>query len=122
VIHGDIITSVEDYKNKILNPESYKLSQNFPNPFNPETIIIYTIQKPGIVQINIFNVNGQLVKSLLSEDKLTGEYLLRWDGANNLGKKVSSGIYLDMLKAGRKFITKKMILLRYLLNKLRNKH
>ncbi|MCK4654334.1 MAG: T9SS type A sorting domain-containing protein [Candidatus Cloacimonetes bacterium] len=90
-----------------------RLSQNYPNPFNPSTIISYSTTDEGNVELNVYNIKGQLVKKLVNEHQLTGNYTVIWDGTDLNERKVSSGLYFYRLKVNDKMIdTKKMILLR----------
>ena len=88
-------------------PASYKLDQNYPNPFNPSTTINYSIPKESIVSLKIYNILGQQVKTLVSENKAPGNYSVRFN-ANEL----SSGVYFYTLKAGNYYQVKKMLLLK----------
>ena len=112
--HGPIeaagVTSVE--AEKLSLPDKYYLSQNYPNPFNPETIIQYNIPKDGFVKLNIYDMQGQLVRNLLSEKKSAGIYFISWNGKNNNGTKVTSSVYLYYFKSGDFSSTKKMILMK----------
>ncbi len=89
------------------------LSQNHPNPFNPTTTIRYSIARPGHVSLRIYNVAGQLVKTLVNEKQLpqAGGFTIRWDGRNNKGSRVSSGVYFYQLKTDSFTSAKKMVLL-----------
>nr|MBC8184547.1 T9SS type A sorting domain-containing protein [candidate division KSB1 bacterium] len=91
-----ILTSVDIKKYSI--PENYELSQNYPNPFNPETIIEYGLPKPGQVSIIIYDIRGQVVRTLLSERKSAGNHSVKWDGRDYSGMIVSSGLYLYSFK------------------------
>ncbi len=98
-------------------PRAFALGQNYPNPFNPQTVIRYDIPEragEGVgVNIDIFNIHGQLVKSLVDEVKAPGSYTAQWDGRNDRGAAVSSGIYFYRIKAGDEFVsTRKMVLLK----------
>jgi Peptidase family C25/Propeptide_C25 len=93
-------------------PTKYSLDQNYPNPFNPATTISYSIPKAGHVKIMIFNINAQLVKILIDGNKLAGRYETMWDGTNNFGSKVSSGVYFYRLQSGSFLRVKKMVLLK----------
>lgn len=93
------------------------LYQNFPNPFNPETWIPYSLKSDSKVKIIIHNVSGQLIRTLDLGYKQAGSYNDKersayWDGTNETGEKVSSGVYFYTLKANDYIITRKMILLR----------
>ncbi len=93
-----------------------KLLSNYPNPFNPVTNIAYSIKDVGNVTIDVYNLKGQLVKSLVNEVKETGDYTVIWNGRNNTNKSVSSGVYFYKMvsdsNVGRYTSTKKMILLK----------
>ncbi|KAA3637035.1 MAG: T9SS C-terminal target domain-containing protein [Calditrichaeota bacterium] len=93
-------------------PESFTLSQNYPNPFNPETAIEYSIPARANVSIEVFNVLGQKVKTLVDKNHAAGVYRIVWDGMNKSGKKVSSGVYLYKLTTDDFSETKTMILLK----------
>ncbi|HAY34599.1 MAG TPA: FlgD immunoglobulin-like domain containing protein [Ignavibacteria bacterium] len=94
-------------------PENFTLEQNYPNPFNPVTTIKYTIPEKGNVSLNIYDVSGKLVRSLLSSEQNPGSYSLVWNGTDNINSNVSSGIYFYTLNLdGNISKTKKMILIR----------
>lgn len=93
-------------------PEQYSLSQNFPNPFNPETRIEYSLKKGGLVQITIYNQLGQLVRRLVNEQKPAGEHTVLWDGRNNEGVQLGTGVYLYRLKTDKFVQTRKLIFLK----------
>lgn len=92
-------------------PTSFVLFQNYPNPFNPETTIQYEIPKSCYVQLTIYNTIGQEIRTLVTENKDAGFYKILWDGRDNSGKKVGTGIYLYQLKAGEFFDVKKMVMI-----------
>lgn len=100
-------------------PQRFELSQNYPNPFNPSTTIPYTVNgsqfmvhSPIHTTLKIYNLLGQLVRTLVDEEKTPGNYDVTWDGKDNLGKEVASGTYFYQLKIKDFTTTKKMILLR----------
>jgi len=101
------VTSGSDSK-----PSFFTLEQNYPNPFNPETTIQYEIPKTSQVSIRIFNILGKEVRTLVNTKRKAAKYTVIWDGRNNNGKAVSSGIYLYKILAGQYVKTRKMILLR----------
>jgi len=104
---------VESHNDGIpLVPVKFALFQNYPNPFNPDTKISYSIPKRCEVEIVIFNIIGQRVKKLVSSVKNAGRYQVIWDGSDNQGRFVSSGVYIYRLKAANKVATRKMIVLR----------
>jgi len=90
-------------------PEEYALDQNYPNPFNPETTIEYQLPEAGKVMLKIYNVIGQEIRTLVNEDKEAGYHKIRWDGMDNKGVKVSSGIYIYQLQVGNFLRIKKML-------------
>ncbi len=98
-------------------PNSFELLQNYPNPFNPTTKIQFRVGSLGFgrpvhATLNIYNILGQLVKTLVDEEKLPGNYNIIWDGKDDSGKEVGSGIYFYQLKTKDYTATKKMVLLR----------
>ena len=100
-------------ENPIINQNSrYQLQQNYPNPFNPSTKIEYSISEPSIVRINIYNINGELIKELINEEKNNGNYSVIWNGKDNKGIIVASGTYFYQIQVGDYVQAKKMILLK----------
>ncbi|MFQ6618796.1 MAG: T9SS type A sorting domain-containing protein, partial [Fidelibacterota bacterium] len=93
-------------------PGDYSLSQNYPNPFNVSTTINYTIKRRGVVKIAVYNILGQEIKTLVNEYRESGPHSVKWDGLNNSGKPVSSGIYLYRMETGRFSSTRKLLLLK----------
>jgi hypothetical protein len=86
---------------------------NYPNPFNPETSIVYELAKPSVIELTIFNTKGQKVKTLLKRNLQAGEYRTVWDGKDENGQSVSSGIYLYKLNVnGKTEGVKKCLLLK----------
>jgi len=90
----------------------FALHQNSPNPFNPMTTINYEVPAAGVVQVEVFNVTGQLVRSLVNEVKAPGLHSVRWDGTNDTGAGVASGSYYYKVVAGGKELVRKMTLLK----------
>lgn len=93
-------------------PTTYALEQNYPNPFNPSTIISYSLPTPGNVSLDVFNVLGQKVVTLVDEYQAAGVYEQTWDGHNASGQTVSSGVYFYRVTSGNFVDTKKMMLLK----------
>ncbi|MDP3025216.1 MAG: FlgD immunoglobulin-like domain containing protein, partial [candidate division Zixibacteria bacterium] len=117
VLNVDTTTSVQNTPEQI--PVTFKLGQNYPNPFNPLTTIPFTVigsqfivHRPGHTSLVIYNILGQKVRTLVDEEKSPGNYQVIWDGKNQKGNEVSSGIYFYQLKAGNYKKTRKMSLLR----------
>ncbi|MFC1563512.1 kelch repeat-containing protein [candidate division KSB1 bacterium] len=93
-------------------PDKFDLAQNYPNPFNPGTTIKYQLPERTPVLIVIYNILGQEVRTLVNEAKDTGFYSIKWDGRNNFGKYVGSGVYIYRIKAGKFILTRKMLLIK----------
>jgi flagellar hook assembly protein FlgD len=109
-----LITTVEKDGNQII-PQSQILLNNYPNPFNPYTIISFSIPYDltnSFVELKIYDINGRLVNTLVSENLSAGNYLTRWDGDNVSGTKVSSGVYIYSIRVGDRAVNKKMTLLK----------
>jgi hypothetical protein len=111
--NGPTVVSVEnEFDTEDLLPQEYALYQNYPNPFNPETIIRYDIPESGFVTLKIYRIDGQLVRTMQDSHQSQGRYEKTWDGKNDFGNKVSSGVYFYQLGAGSFVQTKKLILLK----------
>jgi len=95
-----------------LLPEGFRLYQNYPNPFNPETEIRFDIPRAGEVELAVFNILGQEVRRLAEGDMAAGNHRVTWDGRDDAGRAVSSGIYFYRLKTGETSLRKKMVLLK----------
>ena len=95
-----------------IEPAKAKLLKNFPNPFNPETTISFYLPLETQVSIDIYNIKGQKVKSLIKEIRTSGNHQVNWNGTDEDGHDVSSGIYLYTLSTSDFFQSKKMIILR----------
>jgi hypothetical protein len=93
-------------------PLTFYLEQNYPNPFNPETKIQFGIAEPEKVKLAIYNVLGQQIKTLINRNMLPGKYDVVWDGRNEAGNKVGTGIYFYRLQAGKFVKSRKMVLLK----------
>ncbi len=104
------ITGIVD--NQPILPDEFVLEQNFPNPFNPSTDIRYSIIKPGQYSVVIYNLLGQKVRTLVNGQHNIGTHQLRWNGKDDSGNQVTSGIYFYRLSGKNVSITKKMILLK----------
>lgn len=90
----------------------FELYQNYPNPFNPETNINYTVEHAANIQLDVFNSIGEKVNTLYSGYSQPGLFTIRWDGKDENGIFLSTGIYFYRLSSERNFITKKMLLLK----------
>lgn len=92
--------------------EAFRLYQNYPNPFNTSTYIWYQVSKRSTIQLNIYDILGQKVRTLVNGFQEKGIYGVYWDGKNNKGKEVSSGVYFCKLKAGSFSEIKKLVFIK----------
>jgi hypothetical protein len=93
-------------------PEIYNLADNYPNPFNPETTLKYQLPEAADVKLEVYNVVGQVVRTLVADHQNAGRYVVQWDASNDNGQPLSSGIYFYHIQAGEFQKTKKMLLLK----------
>jgi hypothetical protein len=93
-------------------PVTHNLFQNYPNPFNPSTVISYSIPNVTFVSLKIYDILGREVRTLVNSEQIIGIHNVQWNGDNNYGNKVASGIYLYKIEAGDFIMTKKMLLLK----------
>lgn len=93
-------------------PTEFALSQNVPNPFNPTTQVSFALPKAANVNLTIYNVLGQQVKTLVNQEMAAGVQTIEWDGTDNTGRTVASGVYFYRLNAGEFQATKKMLMLK----------
>ena len=91
---------------------SFSVCQNYPNPFNPTTTISFTLPERAHANLSVFDVNGNVIKTLVDDLLEEGSREVKWDGKDTRGRAVSSGVYFYRLKAGEKVLTKKMVLLK----------
>ena len=102
-------------RSALLTPKETSVLQNFPNPFNPETWIPYQLAKPAEVTVRIYNASGILIRTLALGHKPSGIYnrqhnAIYWDGKNEIGEPVSSGVYFYTLSAGQSTMTRRMVI------------
>jgi hypothetical protein len=93
-------------------PTSYGLQNNYPNPFNPTTTVKYQIPENTHVRLVVYNMLGQIVRTIVDQPQEAGYYSIQWDGRNNYGESVSSGIYIYRIQAGSFVASKKMNLIK----------
>ena len=94
-------------------PEVFSLANNYPNPFNPATTIKYALPQAADVELTVYNVVGQPVRTLVAEHQSAGRYVVEWDATNDSGHSLSSGMYFYRLEASGEFReVKKMLLLK----------
>ncbi len=105
-------SDVDDWTDDFSRPAGFALFQNQPNPFNPETKISYFLPEASQVSLNIYNVLGQRVRTLIEDYQESGTHTLTWDGRTDDGAQLSSGIYFYRMQAGSFQETKKMTLMK----------
>ena len=93
-------------------PLEFSLEQNYPNPFNPVTVISFTLPQTGRVRLDILNLLGESVSVLLDEERDAGTYQMTWNGTNQSGSIVPSGVYFYKLRHGSATLTRKMVFVR----------
>lgn len=96
-------------------PKAFSLAQNYPNPFNPSTTISYAVPEGSQlvgVKLSVFNIRGQLVRTLVDQQQGPGAYNVNWDGTDDSGRRISSGVYFYRLVADDFISTRKMVVLK----------
>jgi hypothetical protein len=107
-----VATGVEEGSGSDAPSIGNALRQNIPNPFNPETVIRYSVARTGPVAVRIYNVNGALVRTLVDGVQPTGEHTARWNGTDDQGRPLPSGAYFYRLESQGFADSRKLILLR----------
>lgn len=107
---GFVPDSTTDVGDIIPDENTFKLIGNYPNPFNPSTNIVFTLPQPALTQVNVYNSLGQLVRRLVNEELSAGLNEKSWDGKDELGRLVSSGIYFYKINFKENLLTGKMVL------------
>lgn len=106
------IYQVTPNNDNVTPPITNQLKANYPNPFNPSTTIAFSIEHSGSVSIEIFNQKGQKVKTLISSEFPAGDHSITWNGKDDNGSAVSSGIYYYRMKSGKFSSTRKMVMMK----------
>ena len=106
-----LVTDIEQGKISDDLPSEFDLSQNYPNPFNPSTTIRYSLPEQSDIVLEIFNINGQLVRILANGLQQPGYHSVVWDGTNGAAIRVSSGIYFYRLRGAKYVSIRKMLLI-----------
>ncbi len=112
-----VIIGTDEFAERVRNgvsltPLEYALEQNYPNPFNPTTTIRYSLKQQSSVQVELFNVLGQRIRTLVHDQQPAGVYRVTWDGTDDAGVQVSSGMYIVRVRAREFTASKKVMLLR----------
>ncbi|MCX8056612.1 MAG: T9SS type A sorting domain-containing protein [Ignavibacteria bacterium] len=108
VYNTGVSTSVVNSPNEL----NFELKQNFPNPFNPSTTIRFNLFKPEKIKIEILNLNGEVIKTLIDGVYPQGQHEIFWDGTNDYHQRVTSGVYFYRLISDEKELTRKMVLIK----------
>jgi hypothetical protein len=111
ILQNNASTGIDEEKTPML-PGTLRLEQNYPNPFNPVTTIAYHLPAKSSVQLTIYNLAGQKIRTLVQAKQAAGTYRVTWDGCNQLGEPVNSGMYIYRLQTQEGVRVKKMLLLR----------
>jgi len=93
-------------------PVETRIIGNYPNPFNPSTTLRYGLSEPGQVSLKVYNMLGQVVRTIIDEHQVEGYHEALWDGMNDVGGTVASGIYIYRMTAGSFVETKRMLLVK----------
>ena len=113
---GNVLTflgePVSSVSGEVTTPKTYALKQNFPNPFNPTTSIEYSLPEKGLVKLSIFNMLGQEVRTLVNTTQDANKYRVTWNGLDNNGSMVPSGIYFYTINANGFNATRKMVFMK----------
>jgi hypothetical protein len=111
-VPGDPFTAVLEEQTATL-PQSFSLSQNFPNPFNSGTVIRFALPTSTPIELALYNLTGQKVATLVEGTREAGTYTVRWDGRDAQGRALASGVYLYRLRTDKGQVeTRKLVLLR----------
>ncbi len=109
---NEVFASVTGIGDGVAVPREFALEQNYPNPFNPTTTLRYSLKENVSVKLKIYNTLGQLVRTLVNENQTAGFKEVVWDGTNDFGQKVASGMYIYRITAGDFVQAKRMTLLK----------
>ena len=112
IVVNSLVTAVEDNLRGNYVPENFSLEQNHPNPFNPETQISYQLSSDGFISLTVYNLLGREIKTLVSEYQPSGYYTVSWNGKDEAGNIMPSGVYMYTLRFGNIVQSKKMIMMK----------
>ncbi|MCE5251233.1 T9SS type A sorting domain-containing protein [bacterium] len=107
----DTMTGVDRDAETAAVPEDFDLHQNYPNPFNPATTIPFSLERPGFVELSVYNVLGQKIRTLVHDYYSPGEHMAVWNGLDDRGTGAGAGVYIYRLTCGGFMKTRKMLLL-----------
>jgi hypothetical protein len=109
---GGVISAVEGPDQSHLIPSRFVLKQNYPNPFNPETAIEYSVPKGEHVLLTVYNLAGQRIRTLVDGQQAPGKYTAKWNGRDEKGAIMPSGIYIYQVTADHYKESKRMVLMK----------
>ncbi len=117
LVYSDSFTVIFDLSNLAISnesiiPEIFALRQNYPNPFNPVTTIAYDVPEMTSVRVDIYNILGQQVRTLINRSHEPGYYRIQWDGTNDYGKVLPTGMYIYSIQASGFTSVKKLVLMK----------
>ncbi len=107
-----VATAIDREKNLAEIPNRYSLAQNYPNPFNPTTEIKFSIGRHEKVSLVVYDILGREVRTLVNDDMVPGEHKVEWNGRNDLGNRVASGVYIYKLETDNFSKVRKMVLMK----------
>jgi hypothetical protein len=109
---GVFSSGTVEVMNMLAVPEEYILDQNYPNPFNPSTMISFSLPSEGHVMVNIYDITGRLVSTLVDGNLTSGYHQVSWDGTDMFNSNVSAGLYIYSLQSEGVSLTRKMVLMK----------
>jgi hypothetical protein len=112
MVIGDGFNTMSLSREAKIAPEEYSLSDAYPNPFNPTTTLSFSVPTKGVVSLNIYDMTGRLVSTLVDGNLKQGYHSITWNGMDSNGHAVSSGMYIYSLKGEGVSITKKMVMMK----------
>jgi hypothetical protein len=111
-VHMTVTMVTNTDERMVLAPKNLELLPNYPNPFNPSTQITYGLPKAGMVEINVYNTLGQRIRRYSFDNQPAGYHQIEWDGCNDAGSPVGTGMYLYQIITADGQIVRKMILMK----------
>ncbi|HPG40046.1 MAG TPA: T9SS type A sorting domain-containing protein [bacterium] len=114
-IYGRLLTGsipVKVQEQSTSTPLCFSLAQNYPNPFNPATQIAYTLDKPGLVSLEVYTITGAKIKTLVNATQIVGTHTITWNGSTDFGVSAASGVYIYKMTVNDQSLTRKMLLVR----------
>ncbi len=110
-VNNELLAS-GNINNTVILPKKYHIYQNYPNPFNPTTTLTFDLPKPSTVDLIIYDITGRKIRTLISSAYPAGSHQIQWDGRDDTGNAVASGIYINRIEAGKYTQSRKMMLLK----------